>query len=154
MTLTSILPRLAGNGSHRIQDENDRLKRTVAKLRRWQEQANDYFQRLTADRAEVYVCWQDEHDRRLAAETVASQMQSDRDAWRAEALALRARFGAHIAAEANANRVNVPPMQRIGADQETAPQGIDVRSLRDAAAVGPIGPVMDPGHVASREVVS
>lgn len=72
----------------------------------------------------------------------------DRDEWRDEALALRARFGAQIAAEANANRVTVPPMERDTTaieDQATGP--IYVQTLRDAAAAGLLGPVTDPGHI-------
>lgn len=69
----------------------------------------------------------------------------DRDEWRDEALALRARFGAQIAAEANANRVTVPPMQRIGADQDTA--ATDVTTLWEARDAGLLGPVLDPGRV-------
>lgn len=137
MSITSLLPRLSGNGSHRIQDERDRLKATVAKLQRWQEQANDYFARLLADRADVYACWQDEQQRRVEAEQGAAEMQSDRDEWRAEALALRARFGGQIAAEANASRITVPAMHRDTSaieDQATGP--IDVRPLWEARDAG------------------
>ena len=129
MSITSLLPRLGGSGTHRIHDENSRLKAAVRTLTRWQEQANDYFARLIADREVVYACWQDEREGRLLAEEAAAEMRSDRDEWRDEALRLRAELAPYRAAEANANRVVVPPMQRIGADQETAPQGIDVKPL-------------------------
>lgn len=147
MTLTDILPRIGGNGAHRVRDENARLKRTVGKLQRWQQQANDYFQRLTADRADVYACWEAEVQRRVEAETVAACIQSERDEWRDEALALRAQLAPYKAAEANRNRVDVPSMQRDTshpADQATAP--IDVRPLWDALGVGPTTAVTNPGH--------
>jgi hypothetical protein len=134
VSISSILPRLGGSGTHRIQDENTRLKSKVAKLQRWQEQANDYFARLVADRDEVYGCWQDEAQRRIEAETVAACVQTECDEWRDEALALRAQLAPYLAAEANANKIPVPPMVRIGADQPTAPQGIDVRPLWEALA--------------------
>lgn len=71
----------------------------------------------------------------------------DRDEWRDQALALRARFGAQIAAEANANRVTVPPMVRDTSaieDQATGP--INVTALWEARDAGLLGPVLDPGH--------
>ncbi|MFD4596811.1 hypothetical protein ACFWPQ_02135 [Streptomyces sp. NPDC058464] len=133
MSITSILPRLSGNGAHRIHDENGRLKAAVRKLTRWQEQANDYFARLVADRDDVYACWQDERDGRLVAESAASQMRSERDEWRDEALALRAELAPYKAAEANANRVDVPPMVRpVDGPEDEATAPIDVRPLWEA----------------------
>lgn len=76
------------------------------------------------------------------------QAREERNEWRGQALALRARFGAQLAAEANANRIDVPPMVRDTTaveDQETGP--IDVRALWDARDAGLLGPVTDPGHV-------
>lgn len=148
MSIVSLVPRLAGNGSHRVRDENSRLKETVRKLRHWQEQANDYFARLIADRADVYECWQDERDGRLIAESAASQMRSERDEWRDEALRLRAQLAPYKAAQANANRIDVPPMVRdtsVIEDQATGP--IDVRALWQARDAGLLGPVLNPGHV-------
>jgi len=134
MSIASILPRLGGGGAHRVHDELARLKAQVAKFQRWQEQANDYFARLLADRVEVYGCWLDERDGRLVAESAAVQLRSERDEWRDEALALRAQLAPYRAAEANAHRIAVRPMERIGSDQPTAPQGIDVRPLWEALA--------------------
>lgn len=90
---------------------------------------------------------------RLAEELDTTQVdlavvREDRDDWRDEVLALRARFGAQIAAEANANAVTVPPMVRDTTaieDQATGP--IDVRTLWAARDAGLLGPVVDPGHV-------
>jgi outer membrane murein-binding lipoprotein Lpp len=78
----------------------------------------------------------------------ARQAREERDEWRNRALALQARFGAQLAAEDNAHRVDVPPMVRDTSaieDQATGP--IDVRTLREAANAGLLGPVTDPGHV-------
>ena len=147
MTIASLLPRLGGNGTH-VRDENARLKRTVTKLQRWQQQANDYFQRLTADRADVYACWEAEVQRRVEAEIVAACIQTERDEWRDRFLALQARFGPQLAAEANRNRVTVPPMVRpIDGPQDEATAPIDVRPLWDALGVGPTTAVTDPGQV-------
>ncbi len=72
------------------------------------------------------------------------ELLGDRDTWRDQALALQDRFGAQIAAEANASRITVPQMQRIGCDQDTAPT--NVRPLWAARDAGLLGPVLDPGH--------
>ena len=45
-------------------------------------------------------------------------------------------------------------MARIGADQETVPQGIDVRPLWAAADAGLLGPVTSPGSVYGEETAS
>jgi hypothetical protein len=133
VSISSILPRLGGSGTHRVRDENDRLKAQVAKLRHWQEQANDYFARLVADRHEVYACWRDEAQRRIEAETVAAGVQSECDEWRDEALALRAQLAPYLAAEANANRIPVPPMvRRVDGPEDEATAPIDVRPLWEA----------------------
>lgn len=78
------------------------------------------------------------------AELLVVQQQADiedliaeRDHWRADALALRARFGAQLAAEANANRVDVPPMIRpIDGPEDQATGPIDVRPLWKARDAG------------------
>lgn len=76
------------------------------------------------------------------------ELTVERDEWRDRALALQARFGPQLAAEANANRITVPPMQRIGADQDTGT--FDVTTLWQAAEAGRLGPVTDPGHIHTR----
>jgi len=147
VSITSLLPRLSGNGNHRIHDELDRLKEKVRKLLAWQEQADDYFNRIIADRADVYAAWEDERTGRTVAEAAATQMRVERDEWRDRALALQARFGAQIAAEENANRITVPPMVRpISGPEEQATGPIDVRALWDARDAGLLGPVLGPGH--------
>lgn len=144
MSITSLLPRLSGNGSHRIHDELVRLKNQVRKLLAWQQQADDYFNRLIADRADVYAAWQDERDGRIVAEAAATQMRADRDEWMAEALALRAQLAPYKAAEANATAVDVAPMKRIGCDDDTT--SVDVTSLWEAAEAGLL-PGCGPGRL-------
>lgn len=75
-------------------------------------------------------------------------LQAERDELLAEVLRFRARFGAQLAAEANANRITVPAMQRIGADQDTGT--FDVTTLWQARDAGLLGPVTDPGHITTR----
>jgi hypothetical protein len=76
------------------------------------------------------------------------ELTVERDQLLHEVLKLRARFGPQLAAEANAHRIDVPPMVRDTSaieDQATGP--IDVRTLREAADAGLLGPVTNPGHV-------
>lgn len=74
--------------------------------------------------------------------------RGERDDWRDQALRLRAKFGPQLAAEANANRITVPPMIRDTSaveDQATGP--IDVTTLWAARDAGRLGPVTDPSHI-------
>ena len=89
------------------------------------------------------------------AEELVVQQQADideltveRDYWRDEALALKARFSAQLAADANAHRITVPPMVRpVDGPEDQATGPIDVRPLWAAADAGLLGPVTDPGGV-------
>ena len=83
----------------------------------------------------------------LAHQATVDRLTVHRDELLTEVTALKERFGPELAAEANANAIDVPPMARIGADQETVPQGIDVRPLWAARDAGLLGPVTDPGHI-------
>jgi hypothetical protein len=113
----------------------------------WRAAADDYFERLRADRQDTYAAWEYAEQRRQDAETVAACALSDNERLAGELAWWRDKFGPQLADEINANRVDVPPMQRIGADLDTAPTGIDVRTLREAAAAGLLDAVTDPGHV-------
>lgn len=144
MSITSLLPRLSGNGNHRIHDELDRLKEKVRKLLAWQEQADDYFNRIIADRADVYAAWEDERDGRIVAESAATQLRIERDEWMAEAERLAAELAPYKAAEANAAAVDVPPMKRIGCDDDTT--SVDVTALWEAAEAGLL-PGCGPGRL-------
>jgi hypothetical protein len=72
-------------------------------------------------------------------------LRAERDELLAELLALKARFGAQLAAEANDQAITVPPMVRpIDGPEDEATAPIDVRPLWDALG---IRPVTDPGHI-------
>lgn len=148
MTLTDLIPGLKGSGIRRAVDKVTELREENVKLLNRQAAADDYFALLMQDRDDVYAAWQWSEQARQEAETVAACMQSERDEWRDMALTLQARFGPQLAAEANANRVTVPPMVRDTSaveDQATGP--IDVRPLWAARDAGLLGPVTDPGRV-------
>ena len=83
----------------------------------------------------------------LAHQATVDRLTVHRDELLTEVTALKARFGPELAAEANANAIDVPPMARIGADQDTVPQGIDVTTLWAARDAGLLGAVTDPGHI-------
>lgn len=139
MSISNLIPALKGNGSRRAADKVDALREENRKLLDRQLAADDYFAILTQDRNDVYAAWEFAEQARQEAEMVAACIQAERDEWKAEALALRARFGPQIAAEANATRVTVPQMVRDTSafeDQATAP--IDVRELRERFASGPV----------------
>jgi hypothetical protein len=155
VTLTDLIPGLKGNGSRRAVDKIAELRDENRKLLTRQMAADDYFALLMQDRDEVYAAWEFAEQARQEAEMVAACMQSERDEWRGEALALRARFGPQIAAEINDNRVDVPPMVRDTAameDQATGP--IDVKPLWEALDVHYAGPgAANPVHVPSWSAV-
>jgi hypothetical protein len=132
------------------------LREDIAKLMNRQAAADDYFALLMADRADVYAAWEFSEVARQEAEMAAACMQSERDEWKTQALALRERFGPQIADEENAHPITVPPMVRDTSafeDQATAP--IDVRELRERFASGPVVSLhhspqaANPAHVPS-----
>jgi hypothetical protein len=136
----------------RIRDLEARHATEMAKLREEnvallnrQAAADDFFMLqdnyLTGLEAELAA----ERQARAEAEGAVSQLEVDCAGLRDEVLMYRARFGAQLAAEANANRITVPPMQRIGADQDTGT--FDVTTLWQAADAGLLGPDADPGAV-------
>ncbi|MEV0220814.1 hypothetical protein [Streptomyces sp. NPDC050704] len=113
----------------------------VALLNR-QAAADDFFELLMHDVVTTNAGLHRVEELRQDAEVEAAQMQSERDDWRDEALALRAKFGPQLAAEANAHRIDVPPMERDTSaieDQATGP--IPVITLQQAFGT------TDPAHV-------
>ncbi|WP_060905298.1 hypothetical protein [Streptomyces scabiei] len=132
---------------HRAADEVTRLRGFLAG-------AHQLINGLQLQLDEADARHADTAAKQAEAELLVVQQQADiedltaeRNHWRDDALALRARFGAQLAAEANANRIDVPLMIRDTSaieDQATGP--IDVRPLWAAAAAGRLGPVTDPGH--------
>lgn len=94
------------------------------------------------------------------AEELVVQQQADmdeltveRDHWRDEALALKARFSAQLAADANAHRITVPPAIRpVDSPEDQATGPIDcreVQALWEARDAGLLGPVTNPGQLAA-----
>lgn len=145
MTITDLIPALKGHGRRRAVDEVDRLRVDNRNLFTRLMAADDAIAILRNDLA-------DAHARQAEAEELVVKEQADRldladerDELAAELAALKKRFAAQLAAEANATRVDVPPMVRDTsdpADQATAP--IDVRPLWEALG---IGPVTNPGRI-------
>lgn len=147
MSLTSLIPGLRGTGGRRAVDKVDELRDENRRLLTRQMAADDYFALLLQDRNDVYAAWEFEQAKRAEAEQAAAAMQSERDDWRDRFLALQARFGPQLAAEANANRIDVPPMVRDTSaieDQATGP--IDVRPLWAARDEGLLNSASIPGH--------
>ncbi|WP_432053664.1 hypothetical protein [Streptomyces sp. bgisy022] len=148
MSFTDLIPALKGTGRRRAVDKVAELRDENRRLLTLITGADDAFALLHQQLAEA-------HSKQAEAEEIVVQQQADiddltaeRDTWRDDALALRARFGPQLAAEANTNRIDVPPMVRDTSaieDQATGP--IDVRPLWAAAAAGRLGPVTDPGHI-------
>lgn len=142
----NLLPK--GTGRRRAIDKVAELRRDLTQALTYLHAAGDEIALLRNDVIEA-------RGKQAQAEEAAAAMQANRDdlaaernMWRDEALALRARFGPQLAAEANANAVTVPPMVRDTSaieDQATGP--IDVRPLWAARDAGLLGPVTDPGRI-------
>ncbi|MGW2721354.1 hypothetical protein [Streptomyces sp. NPDC001492] len=149
MTLNDLIPSsFRGPGSRRAVDKVTELREENRKLLTRQMAADDFFAILLHDVTTTNAAWEQEKQLRGEAEEAAAQMRMERDEWMAEALRLRARFGAQIAAEANATAVTVPPMVRDTTaieDQATGP--INVTALWEARDAGLLGPVLDPGRI-------
>lgn len=149
--MSIALPRIRRDSKpqrkHRADDRIAELRADNVKLLNRQAAADDFFALLANDVYVTNAALGQEKQARGEAEEAAAQMRMERDQWRDEALALRARFGPQIAAEINANRIDVPPMIRDTSameDQATGP--IDVTALWEARDAGLLGPVTDPGH--------
>ncbi|MCZ4509928.1 hypothetical protein O3Q52_17335 [Streptomyces sp. ActVer] len=131
MIITDRIPILRGPGRRRAVDEVERLRRNEIAILTNLHAAGDDIALLQQDLDEA---------RRKQAETdeiVAQQQASnddliaERDEWRGEALRLRAKFGPQLAAEANANRITVPPgFRRVDGPEDEATGPIDVTELR------------------------
>lgn len=126
---------------HRAADE-------VARLRAFLAGANALIGGLHLQLAEEEARHAETAAKRTEAEALVARQQADmaaitdeRDYWRDEALALRARFSGQLAAEANANAVTVPCGYRDTSaieDQATGP--IQVQALWDALGINPSQP--------------
>jgi len=147
VTLTDLIPALKGPGRRRAVDKVVELREENVILLSNLHAAGDEIALLQQDLAEAQDAQGQAEELVVQQQADLAEMTAENEALRDELLKLRARFGPQLAAEANANRINVPPMVRDTSaveDQATGP--IDVRSLQEAAAAGLLGPVLDPGH--------
>ncbi|MFD5491537.1 hypothetical protein ACFWH4_01010 [Streptomyces sp. NPDC127091] len=144
-SLSDLIPALKGTGRRRAIDKVEELdaenRRLFARLMGF----DDAFMRLHQELADTRSKQAEAEEIIVTQLANLDDLHAENDSLRNELAALKVRFGPELAAEANANRIDVPCMARIGADQDTAP--IDVRPLWAAADAGLLGPVTDPGHV-------
>lgn len=137
MSITDLIPAWKGHGRRRAVDEVERLRDNEISLLTALHAAGDDItvlqQKLTQARQHqaeaelVVVCQQADID----------DLTAERDALAEEVTSLKTKFGPQLAEEANANAITVPIAVRDTSspeDQATAP--IDVRPLREAAALG------------------
>jgi hypothetical protein len=138
----NLLPK--GTGRRRAIDKVAELRRDLSLALSQMHAAGDEIALLQQDLAEARGMQAEAEEIVVQQQATVDELTTERDYWRDEALALKARFGPHLAAEANANRIDVPRMVRDTSaieDQATGP--IDVRPLWHAHG---IRPVTDPGH--------
>lgn len=151
MTLNDLIPGLKGTGARRAVDKVDELRDENRRLLTITHRAGDDIAHLQQQLADTAA-------KQGKAEELVVQLKADlddltdeRDQLRAEVLRFQARFGGQLAAEANAHRIDVPPMERDTTaieDQATGP--IDVRPLWEALGTGPTAAVTDTGHITTR----
>lgn len=145
MTITDLIPALKGHGRRRAVDEVERLRDENRHLLTRVMAADDAMALLRNDLADAHAKQAEAEEIVVAQHADLIDLTDERDGLRDELAALKVRFGPQLAAEANAQRVTVPPMHRDTTaleDQATTP--IDVKPLW--AALG-VGPVLDPGHI-------
>src|SRR5690606_25867082 len=150
VSLTDRIPALKGTGRRRAVDKVSELRAETRRLRTLIAGAGDAFALLHQQLAEAHGKQAEAEETVVQQQATIDDLTAERDSWRDDALAHRARFGPQIAAEANANRVSVPSWVRDTsdpADQATEPQGINVRPLWAAAEAGLLRAVTDPGEV-------
>ncbi|MCX5137639.1 hypothetical protein OOK06_36840 [Streptomyces sp. NBC_00340] len=153
MSISSLIPALKGNGRRRAVDEVDRLRENEVIILTNLHAAGDEIALLRNDVAVKEAEAAEERRLRGEAERRAAVAEQERNDMHAELLRLQARFGPQIAAEANANRIDVPRAIRpvdCPEDQATAP--IDVRPLWAALGTEPAA-TADPGRVPSWAVI-
>ncbi|MFF9624224.1 hypothetical protein [Streptomyces griseosporeus] len=141
MTVLDRIPALKGHGRRRAVDKVAELRRDLTLALSQMHAAGDELALVKQDR-------DDARAKQAEAEEIVVQQQATIDELRLENDELRTQLAACQAAEMNANRVTVPPMQRdTSAVEDQATEPIDVRPLREAAAAGLLGPVTDPGRI-------
>ncbi|MFI6854542.1 hypothetical protein [Streptomyces sp. NPDC050416] len=139
----NLLPK--GTGRRRAIDKVAELRRDLSLALSQMHAAGDEIALLQQDLAVARGMQAEAEEIVVQQQAEIDDLAAERDQWMAETLALKARFAAQLAAEANTHRIDVPPMVRDTTaieDQATGP--IDVRPLWDARG---IRPVTDPGRI-------
>jgi FtsZ-binding cell division protein ZapB len=145
VSITDLIPALKGHGRRRAIDEVERLRRNEIALLTNLHAAGDEIALLQSDLAEARQ--QQNEAEELLVKQLANldDLRAENDQLTEENSHLKTRFAAQLAADANANRITVPPMVRpVDGPEDEATAPIDVRPLWDAHG---IRPVTDPGQV-------
>ncbi|MEG8275719.1 hypothetical protein [Streptomyces sp. AHA2] len=140
----NLLPK--GHGRRRAVDEVERLRQREQQLETALGRAGDEVALLRWDLTEARRELVQTQELVVTQLANLDDLRAENDQLAEENTALKSRFSAHLAADANANRITVPRMVRDTTaleDQATGP--IDVRPLWDAHG---IRPVTDPGRIA------
>ena len=143
----NLLPK--GTGRRRAIDKVAELRRDLSLALSQMHAAGDEIALLQQDLAEARQKQVEAEEIAVQQQATAEELSTERDYWRDQALALKARFGPHLAAEANAHRIDVPRMVRpVDGPEDEATGPIDVTALWEARDAGLLGPVTDPGRIA------
>lgn len=147
MTLNDLIPVLKGHGRRRAVDEVERLREREQQLETALGAAGDEVALLRWDLTVAHHHLGEVEELVVKQQADIDDLKAERDQWMAETLALKARFSAQLAAEANANRIDVPRMVRpVDGPEDEATGPIDVTALWEARDAGLLGPVTDPGR--------
>jgi hypothetical protein len=144
VTLNDLIPALKGHGRRRAVDEVERLREREQQLETALGAAGDEVALLRWDLTVAHHQLGEAQEIAVQQQATVDELTTERDYWRDQALALKARFSAQLAVDANAHRIDVPPMIRpIDGPEDQATGPIDVRPLWGALD---IRPVTDPGR--------
>lgn len=147
-TITGLIPALKGHGRRRAVDKVAELRDENRRLLTITHRAGDDIALLQQQLADTRAMQAEAEELVVKQQADLDDLTAERDQLAEENTALKARFGAQLAAEANANAITVPRMVRDTSsieDQATGP--IDVRPLWAARDAGLLGPVTDPGRI-------
>jgi hypothetical protein len=133
----NLLPK--GTGRRRAIDKVAELRRDLSLALSQMHAAGDEIALLQQDLAEARGMQAEAEEIVVQQQATVDELTTERDSWRDQALALKARFSAQLAADANANRIDVLPMIRpIDGPEDQATGPIDVRPLWDAVGIRPV----------------
>ena len=148
MTVLDHIPALKGHGRRRAVDKVAELRRDLTMALSHLHAAGDEIALLQQDLTVARGMQAEAEELVVQQQADIDDLAAERDQWMAETLALKARFSAQLAAEANAHRITVPPMVRpVDGPEDEATGPIDVTALWEARDAGLLGPVTDPGRI-------